>query len=160
MLYMMVHEWYPMFIIHYVMFYYSKLAILKLPFFDVTDLSITSKSPLSLPNNLYFEFFSSFRLIPTLTFCCLRKSLVGLWKGFFNQKRCRRKPLEVVLVATVFCILFNINKHNKQTLVLYCLDLLLCCKEMVCILVYIFILQLCCIYRDFSRSSVEKTFRK
>jgi hypothetical protein len=27
----------------------------------------------------------------TQVFCCLGKCLVGFWKGYFNQKRCRRR---------------------------------------------------------------------
>lgn len=29
-------------------------------------------------------------------FCCLGKCLVGFWKGYFNQKRCRRR--EIILI--------------------------------------------------------------
>lgn len=103
-------------------FYVYKLVCSKHIFFHVLSIMF----PLN-PSCLYkriIYFFCSLSFSPSLVFCCLRKNLVGLWKGFFNQKRCKRKFLIVDLVATAFCILFNTNKYNKPTFVLYYLDLL------------------------------------
>lgn len=36
------------------------------------------------------NFMSS---LHTQVFCCLGKCLVGFWKGYFNQKRCRRRDI-------------------------------------------------------------------
>lgn len=37
-------------------------------------------------------------------FCCLGKCLVGFWKGYFNQKRCRRRDMiQIKLEEYRFC---------------------------------------------------------
>lgn len=96
------------------LFYFFKLVCSKHTFFCVLSIM----SPLN-PSCLYKKiiyFFCSLSSLPSLVFFCLRKNLVGLWKGFFNQKHSRRKCFTVGLVATVFCILFNTNKYYKPTL--------------------------------------------
>jgi len=46
-------------------------------------------------------------------FCCLGKCLVGFWKGYFNQKRCRRRDIiqtrldEYQFCTTLFSILIK-----------------------------------------------------
>lgn len=51
---------------------------------------------------------------PVLLFCCLRKSLVGFWKGYFNRKRCKRKIVHDGLASSKFCnLFFDINKFNN-----------------------------------------------
>lgn len=43
----------------------------------------------------------------TQVFCCLGKCLVGFWKGYFNQKRCRRRniTIQIRLEDYKFCTL-------------------------------------------------------
>lgn len=43
-----------------------------------------------------------FSYMPSLIFCCLGKCFVGLWRGFFNQKRCRRKELIISGITILF----------------------------------------------------------
>lgn len=44
----------------------------------------------------------------TQVFCCLGKCLVGFWKGYFNQKRCRRRNIIQTRVEEYrFCTLFS-----------------------------------------------------
>lgn len=49
-------------------------------------------------------------------FCCLGKCLVGFWKGYFNQKRCRRRDMikirlgEYRFCTTLFSILIKSQK--------------------------------------------------
>jgi len=45
----------------------------------------------------------------TQVFCCLGKCLVGFWKGYFNQKRCRRRniTIQIRLEEYRFCTLFS-----------------------------------------------------
>lgn len=45
-----------------------------------------------------------FSYIPSLIFCCLGKCFVGLWRGFFIQKRCRRKTLSCINIHKLICI--------------------------------------------------------
>lgn len=82
--------------------------------------SSISKPILSFHCKFFNYLYCQVSFSPSRLFCCLRKNLVGLWKGFFNQKSCRRKALEVILVTTVFCILFNINKINKSKSLVLC----------------------------------------
>jgi hypothetical protein len=53
-----------------------------------------------------FRFASSsfITCLHTQVFCCLGKCLVGFWKGYFNQKRCRRRNIiQVRLEEYRFC---------------------------------------------------------
>jgi hypothetical protein len=45
----------------------------------------------------------------TQVFCCLGKCLVGFWKGYFNQKSCRRRniTIRIRLEEYRFCTLFS-----------------------------------------------------
>ena len=45
----------------------------------------------------------------TQVFCCLGKCLVGFWKGYFNQKRCRRRNITIQIRVEEyrFCTLFS-----------------------------------------------------
>ena len=45
----------------------------------------------------------------TQVFCCLGKCLVGFWKGYFNQKRCRRRniTIQIRLEEYRFCTVFS-----------------------------------------------------
>ena len=45
----------------------------------------------------------------TQVFCYLGKRLVGFWKGYFNQKRCRRRniTIQIRLEEYRFCTLFS-----------------------------------------------------
>lgn len=60
--------------------------------------------------------FASSSFVPCLqiqVFCCLGKLLVGFWKGYFNQKRCRRRDIILTRMedyrfcTTLFSILIN-----------------------------------------------------
>lgn len=52
----------------------------------------------------------------TQVFCCLGKCLVGFWKGYFNQKRCRRRDMiqirleEYRFCTTLFSVLIKPQK--------------------------------------------------
>lgn len=65
--------------------------------------------------SLHFRFAGS-SFVPCLhnqVFCCLGKLLVGFWKGYFNQKRCRRRDIILTRMedhrfcTTLFSILIN-----------------------------------------------------
>lgn len=62
--------------------------------------------------SLYFHFRK---------FLCLCKCLVGFWKGYFNQKRCRRRNIFLIsLQKCPFCTSFNkINKLKKKKMFLF-----------------------------------------
>lgn len=50
-------------------------------------------------------------------FCCLGRCLVGFWKGYFNQKRCRRRYNTQICFQCGFCriifsILIKVHKSN------------------------------------------------
>lgn len=58
-----------------------------------------------LKREFLFRFArNSFITCHNQVFCCLGKCLVGFWKGYFNQKRCRRRnTLQIRLEEYRFC---------------------------------------------------------
>jgi len=61
------------------------------------------ESPCRFASNSFVTCFH------TQVFCCLGKCLVGFWKGYFNQKRCRRRniTIQIRLEEYRFCTLFS-----------------------------------------------------
>lgn len=63
-----------------------------------------------------FAVYSFMSRLHTQVFCCLGKCLVGFWKGYFNQKRCRRRDKiqirfgEYQFCTTLFSILIKPQK--------------------------------------------------
>lgn len=71
--------------------------------------------------SLYHFRFASNSFVSCLhiqVFCCLGKCLVGFWKGYFNQKRCRRRDIiqirleEYRFCTTLFSILIKTQKAH------------------------------------------------
>ena len=58
----------------------------------------------------------------TQVFCCLDKCLVGFWKGYFNQKRCRRRniTIKIRLEEYRFCTLFSRLIKTVRKLIIFC----------------------------------------
>jgi hypothetical protein len=51
-----------------------------------------------------FAIYSFMSHQHTQVFCCLGKCLVGFWKGYFNQKRCRRRnKIQIRMEEYRFC---------------------------------------------------------
>lgn len=61
-----------------------------------------------------FTIFGLHYYLPIQVFCCLGKCLVGFWRGYFNQKRCRRriKFPQLKFCTTLFSILIKILKSK------------------------------------------------
>ena len=71
-----------------------------------------------------FRFASNSFLtcLRTQVFCCLGKCLVGFWKGYFNQKRCRRRNIiiQIRLEEYRFCTLFSRLIKTVRKLSIFC----------------------------------------
>ena len=68
---------------------------------------------LDLPKQPYTEFYqinfcvarrSLLSCLPSQMFCCISPSVVGIWKGYINLKRCRRRNCE----NKCWCVLYAI----------------------------------------------------
>ena len=73
--------------------------------------------------SLYHFRFASSIFISCLhiqVFCCLGKCLVGFWRGYFNQKRCRRRCIiQISMEEYQFCTtLFSILIKTVRKLIL------------------------------------------
>lgn len=83
--------------------------------------------------SLYHFRFASSSFVSCLhiqVFCCLGKCLVGFWRGYFNQKRCRRRDIiQISLEEYRFCTtLFSIIIKTVRKLILS-----FCCQNITLI---------------------------
>lgn len=52
------------------------------------------KQPYTKFSQKFFVMRSLLSCLPSQMFCCISPSVVGIWKGYINLKRCRRRNCE------------------------------------------------------------------
>jgi len=83
-------------------FFISCVYFLLTNFYHVSSIAFCQCEVIELPKQPYLEFSSqnhfcvmrSLLCLPSRMFCCISSSVVGLWKGYINLKRSRRRNCE------------------------------------------------------------------
>lgn len=107
-----------MYAIEYFLFDFSEVVCCKLVNFNNNTVLFLLKINSRFQKKFLFYFHSKISFSPKLLFPCLRKNLVGHWKGFFNHKHNRRKYIKNISEYIILYYLI-INLWTNLCLKLY-----------------------------------------